>query len=54
MWLAFMPSGVDTAIVLVGRMCGSKDPVCETFYTNKGPKSFISALIRVQSFWVLH
>ena len=40
--------GGGTAIVQVSRMCGGKDPVCETFCTNKGPKIFESALIRVQ------
>ena len=39
---------VGTAIVRVSRMCGGADPVCETFCTNKGPKIFESALIRVQ------
>ena len=37
-----------TAIVTVGRMCIRKDPVCETFCTNKGSKIFVSVLIRVQ------
>ena len=40
--------GGGTAIVRPSNMCGGKDPVCETFCTNKGPKIFESALIRVQ------
>ena len=39
-----------TAIVCVSRICGGKDPVCETFCTNKGPDIFEFALIRVQKF----
>ena len=42
--------GGGTAIVWPSNTCGGKDPVCETFCTNKGPKIFESALIRVKSF----
>ena len=34
----------STAIVRVGRMCGGKDPVCETFCTNESPKIFESTV----------
>ena len=36
------PGGGGTATVRVSRMCGGKDPVCEKFCTNKGPKIFKS------------
>ena len=35
-----LPGEGGTAIVKLSNMCGAKDPVCEAFYTNKGPKIF--------------
>ena len=46
--LEWVPGGGDTVIVGLSNMCRGKDPVCETFFTNKGPNMFESALIRVQ------